>query len=256
MADIKVSALPAGNATPTGVIPVVNNGVTQKVTVKSIVDLATASMPSGTVDTTATGPITGLTASPNLPIQQWSEEMALKAAFKDTPVTFTRVRLQDLSGGGGVADPIGGDGWVLADYGYFGTLNYGNQPGSARAAGNGYELPTPTQQGYLRADLDPASGWYFAEPVIVSDTAPPKPMGDPALPTLWIDPTGTSTGAGTGEFTTDNPITFADDPILEQEDGTPIGLSADGLTFHQPLITGAIPVVIGGKKYLIPVCDT
>jgi hypothetical protein len=186
MADVKISALPNGVAAATSIVPVVNGTTTQRVTVKSIVDLATAAMPSGTVDTTATGPITGLTASPNLPIQQWSEEMSLKAAFKDTPVTFTRVRLQDLSGGTGVGDPIGGDGWVLADYGYFGTLNYGNQPG--RAAVDGYVLPTPTQQGYLRADLDPASGWYFAEPVIVSDTAPPTPPGDPALPTIWAKP--------------------------------------------------------------------
>jgi hypothetical protein len=96
-------------------------------------------------------------------------------------------------------------------------------------------------------------GGSASEPqVFVSDVEPPPPGVD----AIWIDPTGTSTGAGTGEFTTDSPITFADDPILEQEDGTPIGLSADGLTFHQPLITGAIPVVIGGKKYLIPVCDT
>jgi len=255
MADIKVSALPAGNATPTGVLPVVNNGVTQKVTVKSIVDLATAAMPSGTVDTTATGPITGLTASPNLPIQQWSEEMALKAAFRDTPVTFTRV---DIQGPGDLGDFGGGAGWLSSTSAVFGTLLYGSGGPIRARAGDppGYELPTPTQQGYLRADLAPASGWYFAEPVIVSDVEPPTPPGDPALPMLWIDPTGTSTGAGTGEFTTDNPITFADDPILEQEDGTPIGLSADGLTFHQPLITGGIPVVVNGKKYLIPLVDT
>jgi hypothetical protein len=89
--------------------------------------------------------------------------------------------------------------------------------------------------------------------VFVSDVAPAPPGVD----AIWIDPTGDSTGTGTGtsEFTASSPITVVEDPIIEQADGTPIGLSADGQTFHQPLITGAIPVVIGGKKYLIPICD-
>jgi|694.fasta_scaffold141804_2 hypothetical protein len=185
MADVKITALPTGVATATSIVPVVNGTTTQRVTVKSIVDLATAAMPSGTVDTTATGPITGLTASPNLPIQQWSEEMALKAAFKDTPVTFTRV---DIQGPGDLGDFGGGAGWLSSTSAIFGTLLYGSG-GPIRAGGApGYELPTPTKQGYLRADLDPASGWYFAEPVIVSDTAPPTPPGDPALPTIWAKP--------------------------------------------------------------------
>jgi hypothetical protein len=207
-----------------------------------------------TVDTTVTGPITGIAAAPDLPIQQWSEEVALKAAFKDTPVTFTRVRLQDKSGGQSAGDPVSGDGWVLADYGYFGTLNYGNQPG--RAAVDGYVLPTPTQQGYLRADLDPASGWYFAEPVIVSDTAPPTPPGDPALPTLWIDPTGSGVpDPADGRLSDTNPLKYESPLVMEQASGTPIGLSADGQTFHQPDIVGAIRVLIDGKRYLLPVIE-
>jgi hypothetical protein len=252
MADIKVSALPAGNATPTGVLPVVNNGVTQKVTVKSIVDLATASMPSGTVDTTATGPITGITVSPNLSIQQWSEEMALKAAFKDTPVTFTRV---DIAGPGDLGDFGGGAGWLSSTSAVFGTLLYGSG-GPIRAGGaQGYELPTPTQQGYLRADLDPNSGWYFAEPVIVSDTEPPKPPGDPALPTLWIDPTGTAPPDPTTSFSNANPPVYADPAVTEQPNGLPIGLSADGLEIHQPYMVGGVPVLVGGKTYLLPLIE-
>jgi hypothetical protein len=185
MADVKITALPTGVATATSIVPVVNGTTTQRVTVKSIVDLATASMPSGTVDTTATGPITGLTASPNLPIQQWSEEMALKAAFQSQPVLFTRV---DITGPGDLGDFGGGAGWLSSTSAVFGTLLYGSG-GPIRAGGApGYELPTPTQQGYLRADLDPASGWYFAEPVVVSDTQPPSPPGDPALPTIWAKP--------------------------------------------------------------------
>jgi hypothetical protein len=200
-----------------------------------------------TVDTSATGPVTGVTASSNLPLQQWSEEMSLKAAFKDTPVTFTRVRLQDLSGGGGASDPIGGDGWVLADYGYFGNLQYGNQPG--RAAGEGYVLPTPTEEGYLRADQDPATGWYFAEPVLVSDTEPPAPAGGGAI---WIDPTGTAPPDPNLPFSNTNPPAYLSTAITQQPNGLPIGLSADGLEIHQPLMVGGVPVLVNGKKYLLP----
>ena len=249
MADVKISALPAGVAVATGVLPVVNAGVTQRITVKNIVDLATASMPSGTVDTTASGGLVGITSSPNLPIQQWSDEMALKAAFQNRGVEFSRI---SVNGPGEAGDATGGEGWVISTAAYFGRLYYGSA--NARAGEPGYELPVPTGDGYLRCDQDPSTGWYFAEPVLISDTEPPAPAGGNAI---WIDPTGDSTGTGTGtsEFTTSSPITVAEDPVVEQLDGTPIGLSADGLTFHQPLITGAIPVVIGGKKYLIPVCD-
>lgn len=245
MADVKVSALPAGTATPTSLVPAVTGGVTQRVTVKSIVDLA-----STTVDTTKSGGLVGITSSPNLPIQQWSDEMALKAAFQDRGVEFSRVK---VNGPGDAGDSTGGEGWVISTAAYFGRLYYGSSNPTPRAGeGPGYELPSPTGDGYLRCDQDPTTGWYFAEPVLVSGAEPPPPAGGNAI---WIDPTGTSTGAGTGEFTTDSPITVAEDPIVEQEDGTPIGLSADGSAFHQPLITGAIPVVVNGKKYLIPICD-
>lgn len=249
MADVKISALPAGVAVATGVLPVVNAGVTQQVTVKSIVDLATASMPSGTVDTTTSGGLVGITSSPNLSIQQWSEEMALKAAFQNNGVAFSRLQ---INGPGDTGDISGGEGWLVTTGAYIARLYYG--AANERTGEPGYELPTPTGDGYLRSDLNPSTGWYFAEPVLISDTEPPAPGGGNAI---WIDPTGDSTGTGTGtvEFTTSCPITVAEGPIVEQLDGTLIGLSTDGLTFHQPLITGAIPVVIGGKKYLIPICD-
>ena len=90
MADVKISALPAGTAQPTGLIPVVNGGTTQRVTVKQLVDLALATVPSGTINTV--GNPVGLTEDPALPIQQWAEEMVLRAAFRDTDVTFARVQ--------------------------------------------------------------------------------------------------------------------------------------------------------------------
>jgi hypothetical protein len=189
MADVKITALPAGTAQPTGILPVVNGGVTQRVTVKSIVDLATASMPSGTVDTTASGGLVGITSSPNLSIQQWSDEMSLKAAFQNRGVEFRRI---DLTGPGDPGDLSGGEGWIYSTAGAFGRLYYGSAnrplPGQRADDPGVYEMPTPTGDGYLRADQDPATGWYFAEPVVISDTQPPTPPGDPALPTIWAKP--------------------------------------------------------------------
>jgi len=204
-----------------------------------------------TVDTVGSGDLVGITSSPNLPLQQWSEEMALKAAFQSTPVLFTRV---DVQGSGDLSDFVGASGWISSPSAAFGNLYYGNLIGRADAPG--YELPTPTQQGYLRADLDPASGWYFAEPVIVSDTAPPTPPGDPALPTIWIDPTGPGVpDTSDGPLSETNPLKYASPLVMSQTDGTPIGISADGLTFHQPVIHGAIPILIDGKRYLLPVIE-
>jgi hypothetical protein len=263
-----------------------------------------------TVDTTSSGSLVGLTSSPNLPLQQWSDEMSLKAAFQFNSVDFTGVKVIDRdSTGGGIGDPVNGEGWVRASYGFFGNLFYGTL--GSRATGEpGYELPTPTQQGYLRADQDPASGWYFAEPVIVSATEPPTPPGDPSLPTIWIDPDGTppdyifsnvnppvsvdppvmETATSPIGIINNNYIepevvgavpvvvngkryllplleapastatripmfTFADDPIKQQLDGSWIGLDDTGTAYYQPETVGAIPVLVGGKKYLLPLIE-
>ena len=136
MSDVKISALPAGVAVATGVLPVVNAGVTQRVTVQNIVDLATASMPSGTVDTTASGGLVGITSSPSLSIQQWSDEMALAAAFQNRGVEFSRIK---VNGPGDAADVTGGEGWVISTAAYFGRLYYGSA--NTRAGEPGYELP-------------------------------------------------------------------------------------------------------------------
>jgi hypothetical protein len=187
MADVKITALPTGVATATSIVPVVNGTTTQRVTVKSIVDLATAASPPATIDTVAIGSTVGLTSSPTLPLQQWADEMAQKAAFKDDAVAFSNISSlargyqEELS-------PLS-NGWIFTGGLYTTRLFYGGEElGRAGGTPDGYELPFPTQQGYLRADLDPASGWYFAEPVVVSDTQPPSPPGDPALPTIWAKP--------------------------------------------------------------------
>jgi hypothetical protein len=95
------------------------------------------------------------------------------------------------------------------------------------------------------------SGGSSEPQVFTSDTAPPAPAGD----ALWVNTADNTPVTAGGVFTEDSPIVFDGAMVETQTDGTPIGLSADGLTFHQPLITGAIPVLIGGKKYLLLVAD-
>jgi hypothetical protein len=193
MADQKISQLPPGAATATSILPVVNGTTTQRVTVKQIVDLATANVPAGTIDTT--GNTTGVTEGAALPIDQVLREVIDKAAFNQYGASHSilTVSSPDWAPGSWGGDGTIQAGGVAAGEMLTGTLYYGAliDLNSRAVVSEGYQLPLPTQQGYLRADQDPASGWYFAEPVIVSDTEPPTPPGDPSLPVIWIDPTGT-----------------------------------------------------------------
>jgi hypothetical protein len=80
---------------------------------------------------------------------------------------------------------------------------------------------------------------------IVSETAPPPQAVEGVL---WVQPSAKSPG-------TAESVAFDAEVIREQASGEPIGLSADGQTFHVPEIVGAIPVVIGGKRYLVPILE-
>ena len=64
--------------------------------------------------------------------------------------------------------------------------------------------------------------------------------------------TQVANGGGTGGFTEAAPLTYATPPVLEQLDGQPIGISADGNEFHQPVIVAAVPIKVNGVEYLIP----
>ena len=248
MADIRITALPAGTAAQTGIVPVVNSGVTQRITIKDIVDLALANVPKGTVNTV--GNSVGLTANAALPIDVAIGEIIGKAAFVNYGAYFSSLIVQSPLWTSG---NFNGDGVVAANSGVFGELFYGSlltpdAQGRATATG-GYQMPLPTEQGYLRADQDPASGWYFAEPVVVSDTEPPTPPGDPALPTLWIDPTGTPPSA---VFSNTNPPVSVDPPLTETAT-QPLGV-VNGV-YMEPDVVGAVPVVVNGKRYLLPLLE-
>lgn len=190
MADVKISALPNGVATTTSILPVVNGTTTQRVTVQQIVDLATANVPAGTIDTT--GNTTGITVGAALPIDQVLREVIDKAAFNQYGANHSILTVQspDWAPGAWGGDGTIQAGGVAAGEMLTGTLYYGAliDLNSRAVLNEGYILPLPTQQGYLRADQDPATGWYFAEPVILSNDPPPAPPGDPQLPTIWAKP--------------------------------------------------------------------
>jgi hypothetical protein len=124
------------------------------------------------------------------------------------------------------------------DAGEIETVVYGEQ----------YELPTPTEDGYLRSDADDKN-WYFAEPVIISDTEPPAPKAGTAI---WIDPNGTPPEQ---IYSNANPPVAIDPPTVEQANGLSIGMTPDGLIYNPPMFTGAVPVVVNGKTYLMPLME-
>jgi hypothetical protein len=144
---------------------------------------------------------------------------------------------------------------------YGGTLTQGpvrqinpNDPNSPRIEQSVYvdqfELPTPTENGYLRSDADDKN-WYFAEPVIVSDSEPPAPSADmQAAGVLWIDPDGTPAEI---EYSNANPPVSVDAPIAEMADGTPFGIVNNN--YFEPDVVGGVPVVVNGKRYLLPLLE-
>ena len=90
--------------------------------------------------------------------------------------------------------------------------------------------------GPAGADGKPGPG------AIVAGVQPPPPPDDGVL---WINTA--DQGGAIATFTEDRPITFEGSPIQESE-GEPL---ADIV----PAIVAAIPVVVGGKRYLLPLIE-
>jgi hypothetical protein len=59
----------------------------------------------------------------------------------------------------------------------------------------------------------------------------------------------------TSSFSNANPPVYAGQPVVEQDNGLPIGLSPDGMEIHQPYMIGAVPVLVGGKRFLMPLLE-
>jgi hypothetical protein len=145
-------------------------------------------------------------------------------------------------------------------------------PAAAPAEGDLWIMPNPVPAG-APAGFDPGDGaawdgsaWVNTGPikgtdgvdgpptVVVSVTPPTPPTVDGFL---WVDPNGDgSAGVITNApFDEANPIEYVTPAITVQTNGDPIGLSPDGLTFHQPAIIGGVPVIIAGKRYMLAVIE-
>jgi hypothetical protein len=187
MADVRISQLPQGTADPDGILPVVNAAgtVTQRVRVGDIVALA------GTIQ----GPI-----GPPGPAGE--------------SVSFA-------TGSTAPANPRAGDLWLDGN----GVLNV--YDGTAWA-------PVSSSGGTTN---------------IVSTTTPAPGTVEGEL---WINPDGTLFA---GVFSNAEPPVYTDTAVVEQASGEPIGLSADGLSFSQPELVAAVPIDVGGKRYLLPLIE-
>jgi hypothetical protein len=48
-------------------------------------------------------------------------------------------------------------------------------------------------------------------------------------------------------------FSFADEPVRQQLDGGWLGFDDTGMNYYQPEVVGGVPVVIAGKRYLLPI---
>ena len=186
--------------------------------------------------------------SANYPIQDYI--VRLEAALKSGQIanSGSNTSLWKLNVGNNTT--IGGVLSVSGGIKYGGTISPLRADGEPEYFG-GFELPPPTADGFLRSDADDEN-WYFSEPVIVSDTQPPDPK---AKGTLWVIPDGGLTVTPNQPFSSTNPPVYASAPVVEQPNGLPIGLSADGQEIHQPYMVGGVPVMVNGKRYLFPLIE-
>ena len=241
MADIKISALPAGVADPNGIVPVVNAAgtTTQKVRVADIVALAA----------TIVGP-----AGPPGPAGE-----SVEFAASPTPP----------------ADPRKGDLWLDPD----GGLNVwdGTQWSSISSSGgttnivSNSEPPPGTVAGelWIDPDGDPAENF--------SNGGLPTSVDQPVTEQINGDPIGFVNGvyyepdvigavpvvvagkryllplfeAPASADTKQALFNFIDPMVTSQKDGTFIGTMPNG-AYSLPDFVGGVPVVVGGKNYMIP----
>lgn len=63
------------------------------------------------------------------------------------------------------------------------------------------------------------------------------------------------TTAPTSTFSNANPPVYVSAPVTEQPNGLPIGLTPDGMEIHQPYMVGGVPVLVGGKRFLMPLLE-
>jgi hypothetical protein len=205
VADSKISQLPAGVAAATTLLPGVNAGSTQRITVQSVLDLV------GVIQ----GP-PGVDGAPGVPGVDGADGLPGESVTVFESATEpTAARIGDL--------------WI-----------------------------EPQPDGQFRLYVWTSTGWEVVSsgtgsPTLVSEDEPTGTFPEGAL---WIDPTCDPTVTGTGTFSNLNPPVYVDPPVTQQANGLSIGLSPDGLEYHDlhPCV-GAVPVSVGGKTYLMPLFE-
>jgi hypothetical protein len=91
-----------------------------------------------------------------------------------------------------------------------------------------------------------ADGLEVHQPYMVGGV-PVKVNGVTFLLPLIEAPASAASGVPLFEFT--------DAPTTQQLDGQWIGLTPDGQFIYQPRMVGGIPVVVNGKKFLLPIVE-
>lgn len=84
--------------------------------------------------------------------------------------------------------------------------------------------------------------------VFVSETEPAPPGVD----AIWIDPTGTPPPDPNLPFSNVNPPVFVDPPFTETA-AHPLGIVNN--TYIEPDVVGGVPVLVNGKRYLLPLIE-
>lgn len=239
MADVRISALPAGVANVNAVVPATNAAgtLTEKVKIGDIAALGSAKVFTGSATPTATKagdlwlkPTTG-----------GSTELSVWTGTAWVAVSGGSSTLVSATAPAGPHDT--GTLWVTPETATDpATISFWN--GTAWEAIAGGALPDPDSEGFLRADTA-NSQWVISRPVVV-DTVQPNAFG---VGDLWIDPTATPP-----EFiySNANPPVSVDPPVMETA-SDPLGV-VNGV-YVEPDVVGAVPVVVDGRRYLLPLLE-
>ena len=226
MADTKISALPAGTVTATSVLPVVNGAVTQKATVQQLLTLV------GTIQ----GPVgpAGPAGAAGVPGADGKDTLHIVSTVEPPPGTEV------------------GDLWIDPDGA--GTVTPGAVDVLAAIKGQiiapkAIDLDGP-QTLFITSNPDGT-----AKLTLRVDGTPLRAVTEENVATEEWVLAQLGTTAPTSTFNNATPPVYADAPVTEQPNGLPIGLTADGMELHQPYLVGGVPVLVGGKRFLLPLIE-
>lgn len=249
MADTKISALPVGTVTPASILPAVNGAVTQRVTVQQLRD----AIGGATIFSAATSPTANKQG--DLWIQPQPDGKEKLLVWTGTLWDEVQLGSADLHIVSTSEPPAGtevGQLWIDPD----GTVTVTPGAVDVLAAIKG-QIIAPKA-----IDLDgPNTLFITANPdgtaklTLRVDGTPLRAVTEESVATEeWVlAQLGSITPTST--FNNATPPVYADAPVTEQPNGLPIGLTPDGMEIHQPYMVGAVPVMVGGKRFLMPLLE-